>query len=29
MLKLAYGEYKLLIYKTDIYKSKKEDEWEF
>ena len=28
MLKLIYREYKLFIYKADIYKSKKEDEWE-
>ena len=28
MLELVYREYKLLIYKADIYKSKKEDKWE-
>ena len=28
MLKLVYREYKLLIYKTDIYKGRKEDKWE-
>ena len=28
MLKLAYREYELLIYKIDIYKGRKEDEWE-
>ena len=28
MLKLVYGEYKLLIYKVDTYRSRKEDEWE-
>ena len=30
MLKLVYGEYKLLIYKdkANIYKSRKKDEWE-
>ena len=27
MLKLAYRGYKLLIYKTDIYKGKEEDKW--
>ena len=25
MLELAYGEHKLLIYKVDMYKGKKED----
>ena len=28
MLKLVYGEYKLLIYKIDTYKGKEEDKWE-
>ena len=28
MLKLAYREYELLIYKTDIYRGREEDEWE-
>ena len=28
MLKLVYGEYKLLIYKADIYRGREEDEWE-
>ena len=28
MLKLVYGEYKLLIYKTDTYKGREEDKWE-
>ena len=28
MLKLVYREYKPLIYKTDIYRGRKEDEWE-
>ena len=28
MLKLVYKEYKLLIYKADIYRGKKEDKWE-
>ena len=28
MLKLVYGEYKLLIYKANTYKDKEEDEWE-
>ena len=27
MLKLAYGNYKLLVYKQDTYKGRKEDEW--
>ena len=27
MLELAYREYKLLIYKVDIYKGKKENKW--
>ena len=28
MLELAYREYKLLIYKIDIYKGGEEDKWE-
>ena len=28
MLELVYREYKLLIYKIDIYKSREEDKWE-
>ena len=28
MLKLAYREYKLLIYKVDIYRDREEDKWE-
>ena len=28
MLEPVYGEYKPLIYKADIYRGKKEDEWE-
>ena len=28
MLKLVYREYKLLIYKVDIYRGKEEDKWE-
>ena len=28
MLKLVYGEYKLLIYKADTYKGREEDKWE-
>ena len=28
MLKLVYREHELLVYKIDIYKSRKEDEWE-
>ena len=28
MLKLIYREYKLLIYKADIYKGKEKDKWE-
>ena len=28
MLELAYREYELLIYKADIYKGRKKDEWE-
>ena len=28
MLKLVYREYKPLIYKVDIYRGRKEDEWE-
>ena len=28
MLKLVYREYKLLIYKADIYKGREEDKWE-
>ena len=28
MLELAYGEYKLLIYKKDTYREKKENKWE-
>ena len=28
MLKLVYREHKLLIYKADIYRGRKEDEWE-
>ena len=27
MLKLVHGEYKLLIYKADIYKGREKDEW--
>ena len=28
MLKPAYREYKLLIYKADIYRGREKDEWE-
>ena len=28
MLKLVYKEHKLLIYKADTYRGRKEDEWE-
>ena len=28
MLKPAYREYELLIYKADIYKGREEDKWE-
>ena len=28
MLELVYREYKLLIYKVDIYRGREEDEWE-
>ena len=28
MLELVYGEYELLIYKTDTYRGKEEDKWE-
>ena len=28
ILKLIYRKYKLLVYKTDIYKSRKENKWE-
>ena len=28
MLKLVYGEYKLLVYKVDMYKGREEDKWE-
>ena len=28
MLEPAYREYKLLIYKADIYRGREEDEWE-
>ena len=28
MLELVYREYELLIYKVDMYKSRKEDKWE-
>ena len=28
MLKPAYREYELLIYKVDIYRDREEDEWE-
>jgi hypothetical protein len=28
MLKLVYREYKLLLYKVDMYKGYKEDKWE-
>ena len=28
MLELAYREYKLLIYKADMYKGREEDKWE-
>ena len=28
MLKLAYREHKLLVYKADTYKGREEDEWE-
>ena len=28
MLKLVHGEYKLLIYKADMYRGREEDEWE-
>ena len=27
MLKLVYREYKLLVYKANTYKDKKEDKW--
>ena len=28
MLKLVYREYKLLIYKVDMYKGREKDKWE-
>ena len=28
MLEPVYREYKLLVYKTDIYKDREEDKWE-
>ena len=28
MLELVYREYKLLIYKADIYKGREKDKWE-
>ena len=28
MLKLVYGEYKLLIYRKDTYKGREKDKWE-
>ena len=28
ILELVYGEYKLLVYKVDIYKGKEENKWE-
>ena len=27
MLELVYGEYELLIYKTNIYRGREEDKW--